>query len=798
MNNKKSKKLIIAAIVLVVFIGLAAVGWYIILPSIQYNNAIELYKNEEYLQAAEIFDKLEEYKESPSYSEKSKNKYNYNLAVTMVENKEFEQAIPVFEVLGDFKDSEDYLENCIIEAKYNRACTLMESGCYEDALTLFEELGQIHDSEILKETCKQYIQYNIAEYIVELGNYSLAAYIYEGLYDFEDSDIKEKTLLLLNEYYDYAEDLADGIDSLSTFEGSDLTDLYNNEQTKDIVESLYFRYLYLDAIESIKHSSLLTVQARLMSLPEGYRQRDELLEIVTAYRTGDFDEFARLIKLYAELEYQDIKIPYFWQLSMRCQYFENDYSLDIGLEAYNIARTIKSMSGLAPLPKYTIEDKDIFKEGISYQKRLDSLVELCGENADNKILILYANDDINVHNSNICTYLMEYLPIDYIPKSLDEVEYIISLQISDETVDIYDCGTLAIQEIASIKIVQCPSGKVVKTIGTVKGTAPPNSFTYSGTPPREMRGGSVDQDAALQIFLDAIEDYLKIKRFEDYEYIVWDDGIVIKNYLGTSTTPVVPDMISDIPVISINAEAFRGNTNITNITLPSGLLGISGELFSGCDSLIEITLPDSVVRIGYEAFSECKSLSSINLNEGLKIINSNAFNGCTSLSEINLPDSVYFIGDNVFRDCTNLTSINIPNNLLSIYNECFAGCTGLKSIKLPNTLKIIREAAFSGSGLEEIVLSDSLEYIGNEAFKETSISEISLPPSVQYIDKDAFQGCSSLYEVMIPETVLWIHPENFSDDWMKIHVKEYSCAFTALTSVDNSYVKAEIIVDEIE
>ena len=69
MNNKKSKKLIIAAIVLVVFIGLAAVGWYIILPSIQYNNAIELYKNEEYLQAAEIFDKLEEYKESPSYSE---------------------------------------------------------------------------------------------------------------------------------------------------------------------------------------------------------------------------------------------------------------------------------------------------------------------------------------------------------------------------------------------------------------------------------------------------------------------------------------------------------------------------------------------------------------------------------------------------------------------------------------------------------------------------------------------------------------------------------------------------------
>ncbi len=189
MNNKKLKRLIIAALAFVIIICLVVVGWFMVLPSIQYHKAIELYDSGEFLQAAEIFDKLQDYKESAIYSERSKNKYSYNAAINLFENQEFEQALPLFESIVDFKDSEDYLEKCETELKYIEGMQLFNKKEYENAETLFAEIGDFKDSVELVEKCKSEQNYIEAISLMESGNNKDAKLIFESMLNYKDSAI---------------------------------------------------------------------------------------------------------------------------------------------------------------------------------------------------------------------------------------------------------------------------------------------------------------------------------------------------------------------------------------------------------------------------------------------------------------------------------------------------------------------------------------------------------------------------------------------------------------------------------
>ena len=79
----------------------------------------------------------------------------YNEALELVENKNYDEAIAIFEELGDYSDSADM----ICEAKYKKAEELMSNKKFDVALEIFNELGNYSDSkdkisDILKEKLK--------------------------------------------------------------------------------------------------------------------------------------------------------------------------------------------------------------------------------------------------------------------------------------------------------------------------------------------------------------------------------------------------------------------------------------------------------------------------------------------------------------------------------------------------------------------------------------------------------------------------------------------------------------------
>lgn len=160
---------------------------------------------------------------------------------------------------------------------------------------------------------------------------------------------------------------------------------------------------------------------------------------------------------------------------------------------------------------------------------------------------------------------------------------------------------------------------------------------------------------------------------------------------------------------------------------------------------------------------------------------------------------VVAIDDYAFQNCSGLTGITLPNTLEWIDNNAFYGCQNLTSIILPNSTTMIRDWAFSFSGVTSLEVSPFLTSISNNAFAEAtnfdgfhvdpnnprylSVDSVLytknqdtiecfpnhkpghfvIPRTVTAIDDYAYYGCGALYSLTIPTTVTSIGNYSFGN-----------------------------------
>ncbi len=97
-----------------------------------------MYGKELYLDASEIFEDLDGYKDS----EDRYVRCNYDAAFVLYENKSLEEALEAFVLLGDYLDSAEMQ----LKIKYEMACDLYDNGSYSQAVVRFLSLGEYRDS----------------------------------------------------------------------------------------------------------------------------------------------------------------------------------------------------------------------------------------------------------------------------------------------------------------------------------------------------------------------------------------------------------------------------------------------------------------------------------------------------------------------------------------------------------------------------------------------------------------------------------------------------------------------------
>ncbi len=156
-----------------------------------------------------------------------------------------------------------------------------------------------------------------------------------------------------------------------------------------------------------------------------------------------------------------------------------------------------------------------------------------------------------------------------------------------------------------------------------------------------------------------------------YTYTVSDGKAYIFEYEGSGGDIVVPRTLGGYPVCGIGGRAFAG-TDITSVTVHSGIEYAANEAFASCQSLVSVEFEGEATTLGAGIFAGCSALKSVILPSALASIPSDAFTGCSSLDNIILPDTLEIIEAYAFYE-TAIKEITIPASVISIEEGALGG-----------------------------------------------------------------------------------------------------------------------------
>lgn len=276
-----------------------------------------------------------------------------------------------------------------------------------------------------------------------------------------------------------------------------------------------------------------------------------------------------------------------------------------------------------------------------------------------------------------------------------------------------------------------------------------------------------------------------------FTYQVMSYGAVITDYYsGGPVDVVIPDTLDGAPVAKIFKNAFKGNTKLRSVVIPSTVTTIDEYAFSGCTKLTSVVIPESVTAIEDYAFSDCRSLVNITIPQsitridpytfkgcyglkhvqlptGLNAISAYAFSGCRGLESIYLPDSISTLGANAFSGCTKLWDVHLPlgwKTTVNITASPFTNCTSLTDVLLPYGMTEIPDYAFYDCKLTQIRIPDSVTTIGWSAFgKCSALQSVRFSVNTTLIERYAFSDCYNLTSVVLPASLKTIEPSVFAN-----------------------------------
>ncbi|MCR5653041.1 MAG: leucine-rich repeat protein [Ruminococcus sp.] len=110
-----------------------------------------------------------------------------------------------------------------------------------------------------------------------------------------------------------------------------------------------------------------------------------------------------------------------------------------------------------------------------------------------------------------------------------------------------------------------------------------------------------------------------------FAYKISNGAVTVTAYNGTDTNVTIPSKIENLPVRTIGAKAFSGNTKIEGVEIPSSVQTIDKQAFCKCRKLSRVTLPETLLRVNEEAFYGCGSLKEITVPAGVSKLGAMCF-----------------------------------------------------------------------------------------------------------------------------------------------------------------------------
>ncbi|ELP86007.1 hypothetical protein EIN_234440 [Entamoeba invadens IP1] len=168
----------------------------------------------------------------------------------------------------------------------------------------------------------------------------------------------------------------------------------------------------------------------------------------------------------------------------------------------------------------------------------------------------------------------------------------------------------------------------------------------------------------------------------------------------------------------------------------------------------------AIKDIGDFCFCECnfKSRPKIELSDELTHLGIGAFSGAINLESVRLPVGLTKLPYKAFYNVTSLTEIKTNETQIEIDDFTLYGCSKLE--KYPKFV-VAKGANYSDKFLIKFCELKNIE-IGREVTKLwkrsfadcTTLTEIKIPQSVLFVDDLSFVGCSNLQNILFDENVV--------------------------------------------
>ena len=217
-------------------------------------------------------------------------------------------------------------------------------------------------------------------------------------------------------------------------------------------------------------------------------------------------------------------------------------------------------------------------------------------------------------------------------------------------------------------------------------------------------------------------------------------------------------------ITQIGNAAFKGNSNLKNISLHDGITHIGEEAFYGCSNLTQITLPNSVTELGDNCFSNC-NFTTFSIPGSVTTMGSNIFKSCNNLRELiiepgtsalEIPNGEYDSKTGILKETVNGKSIRYR---ITYYKGCFSGLP-IEKLHINRNLSAKSRYTISGDGgvdqyeihaydgpfyqlphLKELIIGENVSTLGPNT---GHISEIDMD-----ISSGSFGQCTSLRTVSV-------------------------------------------------
>lgn len=250
------------------------------------------------------------------------------------------------------------------------------------------------------------------------------------------------------------------------------------------------------------------------------------------------------------------------------------------------------------------------------------------------------------------------------------------------------------------------------------------------------------------------------------EYWAQDDGVVISaSDSSISGNLLIPEIITGLPVVKIDDNAFNNRDAISSLEFPSNLKVIDYRAFYKCDGITRVDLPEGVESLGKESFWQCNYITTVTIPASLTSIGEYAFGNCGRLLsfDVDPANPAYTDVDGVLfsKDLTALIDYPkkransqvyaIPDGTRSVNDKAFNGVWLLRQITLPDSMTHIGEYAFVSCGnWTSVVLPGATSAIGYGAFMNCrNLPDIHIPAAVEHIGDKAFESCTKLAAITV-------------------------------------------------